>query len=81
MDTISTAMGPGGALPAGGGWKAGTRLQAAEPLPAGQFRLLVDLRWMGRANADLAAMKVAFEVLQKGFPERLSKIWLAEPPA
>lgn len=36
---------------------------------------------MTRANADLAAMRVAFDVLQKGFPERLCKIWLAEPPA
>jgi len=58
MDTLSTAMGPGG-----------------------QFRILVDLRRMSSANADLAAMKVAFEVLQKGCPERMRKCWLAEPPA
>ena len=57
MDTISTAMGPGG-----------------------MFRILVDLRFMSRANADLSAMKVAFEVLQKGFPERMAHLWLAEPP-
>ena len=57
MDTLSTAMGPGG-----------------------QFRILVDLRNMSRANADLSAMKVAFEVLQKGFPERMKHLWLAEPP-
>ena len=57
MDTLATAMGPGG-----------------------QFRILVDLRRMSSANADLAAMKVAFEVLQKGFPERMRKCWLAEPP-
>lgn len=38
--------------------------------PGGQFRILVDLRNMTTANADLNAMKVAFEVLQKGFPER-----------
>jgi hypothetical protein len=57
MDTLSTAMGPGG-----------------------QFRILVDLRNMSRGNADLSAMKVAFEVLQKGFPERMKHLWLAEPP-
>jgi hypothetical protein len=45
------------------------------------FRILVDLRGMSRANADLAAMKVAFAVLQKAFPERMAHLWLAEPPA
>ena len=48
--------------------------------PAGMFRILVDLRGMSSANADLAAMRVAFEVLQKGFPERMAHLWLAEPP-
>jgi hypothetical protein len=48
--------------------------------PGGQFRLLVDLRNMSSANADLGAMKVAFNVLQKGFPERMRTLWLAEPP-
>ncbi len=48
--------------------------------PAGMFRILVDLRGMSRHNADLAAMKVAFGVLQKGFPERMAHLWLAEPP-
>lgn len=38
--------------------------------PGGQFRIAVDLRSMTTANADLNAMKVAFDVLQKGFPER-----------
>ena len=38
--------------------------------PGGMFRILVDLRYMSTANADLNAMKVAFDVLQKGFPER-----------
>jgi len=49
--------------------------------PGGQFRILVDLRNMSRANADLSAMKVAFDVLQKGFPERMRHLWLAEPPS
>jgi hypothetical protein len=44
------------------------------------FRILVDLRHMSTANADLNAMKVAFDVLQKGFPERMAHLWLAEPP-
>lgn len=48
--------------------------------PGGMFRILVDLRDMHRANADLSAMKVAFEVLQNNFPERMSHLWLAEPP-
>ena len=47
---------------------------------AGTFRLLVDLRGLSTANADLAAMRVAFDVLQKGFPERMGTLWLAEPP-
>ena len=77
MDTIAVSMGPGGACerPDTG------RCLSPTLRSAGQFRLLVDLRWMSYANADLPAMKVAFEVLQKGFPERLRKIWLAEPPA
>lgn len=49
--------------------------------PGGQFRLLVDLRGVSSANADVRAMRVAFNVLQKGFPERVAHLWLAEPPA
>ena len=41
--------------------------------PGGQFRIAVDLRSMTTANADLNAMKVAFDVLQKGFPERCAR--------
>ena len=36
--------------------------------PAGQFRILVDLRGVSSANADVKAMRVAFAVLQKGYP-------------
>jgi len=49
--------------------------------PAGAFRILVDLRGLSSKHADLAAMRVAFDVLQKGFPERMAHLWLAEPPA
>ncbi len=81
MDTISTAMCGARHAALHAHRRADTFCALRHRGPGGQFRILVDLRDMHRRNADLSAMKVAFDVLQKGFPERMCHLWLAEPPA
>jgi hypothetical protein len=49
--------------------------------PGGQFLVLVDFEGLSRKSADVKALIACFEILQKGYPERVKHLWFAEPPA